>query len=201
MAKAAAKKVKTKEALKRGRGRPRKVISAAEVAALAGIGCTEEEIAKVKGISVDTLHRNYAEAYEKGFANLKQSLRRKQVQLARAGDRTMLVWLGKAYLGQRDRSEFTGKDGSALVPGSIVFTMPKNGRDEGQVKPPVLAVEELAETPVAEELPVEPPPAPRVPAPPPPRYTGGGRDSRIVDDVRNVRPIVDGGSAASTGSR
>jgi hypothetical protein len=36
-------------------------------------------------------------------AEVKISLRAKQVALALAGDRTMLIWLGKQWLGQKDR--------------------------------------------------------------------------------------------------
>lgn len=53
----------------------------------------------------------------KGLARMKISLRRKQIQLADDGDRTMLIWLGKQHLGQRDKfdSQITGKDGAALI--------------------------------------------------------------------------------------
>jgi hypothetical protein len=48
-----------------------------------------------------------------GRARLCQSLKRKQVELADAGNVTMLIWPGKQYLGQRDcwLHEVTGKDG------------------------------------------------------------------------------------------
>ena len=42
-------------------------------------------------------------SYHKGYANLKISLRRKQIELAQDGDKTMLVWLGKQILGQSDK--------------------------------------------------------------------------------------------------
>jgi hypothetical protein len=42
---------------------------------------------------------------EKGRSILKMSLRREQVRLAKQGDRTMLIWLGKQYLGQSERHE------------------------------------------------------------------------------------------------
>jgi len=105
------KKAKTKTsaksvvAPKRGRGRPRKEISAAEVEELAAIGCTQEEISRVKRVSVATLHRNYADAYEKGFATMQMSLRRKQVSAVNGGNVVMMIWLGKQYLGQRDKFE------------------------------------------------------------------------------------------------
>ena len=36
--------------------------------------------------------------------------------MARRGNVTMLIWLGKNLLGQSDKTELTGKDGSPLVP-------------------------------------------------------------------------------------
>jgi hypothetical protein len=38
----------------------------------------------------------------------RMSLRRKQWKAAEDGNTTMLVWLGKQYLGQSDKSEVTG---------------------------------------------------------------------------------------------
>lgn len=55
---------------------------------------------------------------ENGRKEGKMSLRRLQWKSAQAGDRTMLVWLGKQYLGQTDKQnvsqEVTGKDGAEL---------------------------------------------------------------------------------------
>lgn len=83
--------------------RPLKVIDAAEVVRLASIMCTQEEMALVLDCSVDTLQRRFAAAIEKGQAIARASLRRKQWDLAQDGDRTMLVWLGKQWLGQQDK--------------------------------------------------------------------------------------------------
>jgi len=244
MAKQAVKKAKpktkAKEAPKRGRGRPRKVISAAEVQKMAAIGCTQEEIAKVKGVSATTIMRNYGDAYEKGFATMQMSLRRRQMRAALAGSNTMMIWLGKQYLGQRDKAEMTGKDGASLVPGTIVFTMPRNGRDTAVPAAKAPPAETLSKPMVPPPIPPPPPtveptslisPAPKpMPVPvgvienvtalgpgthgpggtkegteptssPVPRYRGGGRDSRVVENVRTLKPISDGGPAASTGKR
>jgi len=37
-----------------------------------------------------------------GRAQTKQALRKKQIDLALSGDKTMLIWLGKNILGQSD---------------------------------------------------------------------------------------------------
>ena len=41
-------------------------------------------------------------------------MRAKQVELAKAGNVTMLIWLGKQMLDQSDKQEVTGKGGDPL---------------------------------------------------------------------------------------
>jgi hypothetical protein len=83
------------------------------------IQCTAEEISGVLGMSVDTLDRrikereiegvtNFADLYKKHSGEGKASLRREQWKLAQAGNPTMLVWLGKQMLGQKDKQEVSG---------------------------------------------------------------------------------------------
>jgi hypothetical protein len=84
-------------------GRPRKVLSAASVQQLAQLGSTNEEIASVLECSSDTLTRHYSDSLAKGRNNGKVSLRRWQVMAAKNGDKTMLIWLGKQWLQQRDQ--------------------------------------------------------------------------------------------------
>ena len=85
--------------------RPRLSIDPAQVEELAAIMCTQAEMATVLGCSVKTLERRFGRAIEKGKARAATSLRRKQWQLAEKGNVTMLIWLGKQYLGQRDRPD------------------------------------------------------------------------------------------------
>ena len=77
---------------------------------LAGIMCTQEEIASFIGCSVDTLQRDetFCGIYKKGLNNGKMSLRRKQWKLADKNP-TMAIWLGKQYLKQRDNIEVESK--------------------------------------------------------------------------------------------
>jgi hypothetical protein len=49
----------------------------------------------------------YSEAYKRFSEDGKKSLRRLQFDSARKGNVTMQIWLGKQYLGQRDRTEYT----------------------------------------------------------------------------------------------
>lgn len=99
-------------------GRPRKHIDLELAADLAGIFCTQEEIAGIMKVSVDTLQRNkeFCGVYKKAQENAKQSIRRAQYRKAIEGNVVMQIWLGKQYLGQSDKqqTELTGKDGTPI---------------------------------------------------------------------------------------
>ena len=83
-------------------GPPRKPVDTELVEGLAGIGCTMEEISAFAKVSVDTLERRYAEIIKKGRELGKSSLRRMQWKAAEVGNVTMMIWLGKQLLAQRD---------------------------------------------------------------------------------------------------
>lgn len=97
-------------------GRPRKEIDYDELEKLLRMQCTVEECASWFGMGEDTLNNRIKEKYGKDMtfpalfklkgACGKISLRRKQFQKALKGDgdSTMLIWLGKKYLGQEDVS-------------------------------------------------------------------------------------------------
>jgi hypothetical protein len=84
-------------------GRDSKVIPPEEVYKLAAIGCKDREIADWFGIDGNTLRYNFSAELIKGREMLKQSLRRAQLQVALNGNPTMLIWLGKQYLGQSEQ--------------------------------------------------------------------------------------------------
>lgn len=82
---------------------------------LASIGATQHEAAHFLGVSPATvegrlMRPEFRAAWDRGMSNLKLSLRRQQVKLADTGNVTMLIWLGKNLLGQRDNldSKLTG---------------------------------------------------------------------------------------------
>ena len=72
------------------------------VTALAGVGCTDTEIANEVGCTVYWLRHTLKTAIEKGRGRGKTSLRRLQWKKASEGNVIMLIWLGKQYLGQSD---------------------------------------------------------------------------------------------------
>lgn len=102
-------------------GGPRKEIDLQIVEKLAMIHCTDKEMADILGVSVDTLWRRkqddpaFLELLERGRSNGKASLRRRQWQRAESGSDTMLIWMGKQILGQRDRHELSGDPDNPLT--------------------------------------------------------------------------------------
>lgn len=105
--------------------RPQKTATLAEaqIEQLAAFGCTDEEIAVLAGLDEATVKRSFAPLLKKGRADMKSRLRSAQVKKAlgyfveksdKEGnvevyltppDNTMLIWLGKQYLGQSDKTE------------------------------------------------------------------------------------------------
>ena len=79
---------------------------------MCAIQCTKEEICAVLDVTEKTLNswcnNTYGKDFSLVFADKKQlgkmSLRRSQWRMAE-NDKTMAIWLGKQYLGQRDNIE------------------------------------------------------------------------------------------------
>ena len=125
---AAAKKKTTarKTAKKRARKKPRKkmgrplfVVEWDKVDAMAAIDCTQEEIASVLGCDIATLNRASKRERKITFAEYlgqkrlagNVSLRRAQWKKAvEERDKTLLIWLGKQRLGQRQNPEWGDED-------------------------------------------------------------------------------------------
>lgn len=90
------------------RGKPKFQIDYETVKRLAAVMATDEEIAAFIGCSPDTLWRAgkaYQDAKQEGRQNGMINLRRMQFDTAKSKNPTMLIWLGKQYLGQKDKSE------------------------------------------------------------------------------------------------
>jgi hypothetical protein len=78
------------------------------------IWASEEYCAERLGVSVDTLARrlkekgySFADYKDKKKETIKINLRKKQYEVAMAGNPTLLIWLGKNELGQTDKVEET----------------------------------------------------------------------------------------------
>ena len=80
---------------------------------LCGLQCTLKEIASYFDCSPDTIERRVKTKFKMKFADCYAqksqkgliSLRRLQYQAAEKGSTAMLIWLGKQYLGQKDKHE------------------------------------------------------------------------------------------------
>jgi hypothetical protein len=89
-------------------GRPFKVLDAHKIEQMAMVGCSNEEIALILGVSADIIERNYSGAIKEGKAKRNHNLRKMQYEAAKKGNIVMMVWLGKQWLNQRDRPELDG---------------------------------------------------------------------------------------------
>ena len=91
---------------KKQMGRPQKSIDEKVIENLSQIGCTQEEIGGVMGVSARTLQRNYAEIIEQNKNKGRASLRKKMWEKALKKDSThMQIWLSKNELNMRDKVE------------------------------------------------------------------------------------------------
>ena len=86
----------------------RNEIDLSELEKLAGLQCTDEEVAAWFGVSTRTIERRrlepeFAEVMTRGKAKGRISVRRMQMKLLEEGNATMGVWLGKQILGQADQ--------------------------------------------------------------------------------------------------
>ena len=86
-------------------GRPKKEIDKDVIAKLSQIGCTQEEIGSVIGISARTLQRRYADLVAENKNKGKASLRKKMWEKALKGNDKLLIWLSKNELNMRDKIE------------------------------------------------------------------------------------------------
>jgi len=98
-------------------GRPLLNIDPAQVEKLAAIDCSYDEMALILGCDPKTLTNRFSQAIEKGRAHGKSSLKRQQFKLAMDGNPTMLIWLGKVRLGQRETQavEVSGPNGAPIA--------------------------------------------------------------------------------------
>jgi hypothetical protein len=94
-------------------GRPRKEVDWDQVSKMASIMCTQVEICDIIGMCEDTINTrckeehgiNFSEYLREKGAYGKRSLRRKQYEKAMSGNTTMQIWLGKQWLGQKERND------------------------------------------------------------------------------------------------
>lgn len=111
-------------------GRPPKPLDMKVVEAMAYAGGSIEEIADYCEVSRDTIERRCRPTLRKATARRRLRLRQLQMRAAEAGDKTMLVWLGKVELGQSEtqRVEHSAAAGETLVALTVQFVGPTDSR-------------------------------------------------------------------------
>jgi hypothetical protein len=78
-----------------------------QLGTMAEFGLSLEEMTQILGVckSKQTLVNRYGDVIEQGRSRGNYMLRRRQYDVAMAGDVKMLIWLGKTRLGQRETVE------------------------------------------------------------------------------------------------
>ena len=101
-------KTKAKDTIKtQSIGRPKKDLDKDVIAKLSQIGCTQEEIGSVVGISARTLQRRYADLVAENKNIGKASLRKVLWKKALKGNDKLLIWLSKNELNMVDKVHTT----------------------------------------------------------------------------------------------
>ena len=115
--------------------RPLKEIDAKQFEKLCGLQCTKLEICGWFDITDKTLESWCKRTYGKGFSETfeekraagKISVRRAQYELALKGNATMLIWLGRNYLGQSE--DVTVKANVALDDDGLSKSLKELGKE------------------------------------------------------------------------
>lgn len=108
-------------------------ISQKQFESMCAIQCTKEEICAVLDVTEKTLNswcnNTYGKDFSLVFADKKQlgkmSLRRSQWRMAE-NDKTMAIWLGKQYLGQKDNTDVSRETIQRV---QIINDLPKDDVD------------------------------------------------------------------------
>jgi len=90
---------------KRGRGRPRKVLDAAEVEKLIALGHSVGGAGAILHCAANTLRHNFLPSIKQGRKIRKSNLQARQFSAAMDGNAALLIWLGRQWLRQKDRTE------------------------------------------------------------------------------------------------
>jgi hypothetical protein len=111
-----------------GAGRPEITIDWDEVESLVKAGCSGIEVSAQFGIHHDTLYDRCVKEKKMSWSDYSAKMKakgdillhQKQFEVALEGDKTMLVWLGKQRLAQRDKFDYDHTTGGEKI-GVIVL--------------------------------------------------------------------------------
>ena len=87
------------------KGRKPVDVSGDKVEMLSSFGCSTVEISRLHNCSETTIRTKFREEIERGRENMRIKLRQLQWKQAELGNTSLLIFLGKQYLGQSDRNE------------------------------------------------------------------------------------------------
>ena len=96
-------------------------IPADKVKMLASFGCSYIEIGKYFGCSEGVIRKRFKTEYEQGREEMKLSLRQMQWKNAQQGNTALLIFLGKNFLGQTDKSQVDHTNNLELVLKEVGF--------------------------------------------------------------------------------
>ena len=143
-----------KTAKPKDNGRPKIEIDWEQFNSLCRLQCTLTEIADYFKCSEATIERRVQEEKGRGFAEYFQlkrsggkiSLRRKQYQVAQSGNVTMLIWLGKQWLDQKDKQSV---DSDLTVSGDLTVAHRIVGMSDNQLDNRIKELESNTKIPKA----------------------------------------------------
>lgn len=98
-------------------GRKNANLTAQKVRKYARLQMRVGTIAKIIGCDESGIRQLYMDVYRKGKAEGKLALHEAQMKAAKRGNPTMLIWMGKAHLNQKETTklEHTGKNGGPIT--------------------------------------------------------------------------------------
>lgn len=120
-------------------GRPRRIITdehLRQIEVVAGLGLTMPEIARVIGISPETLKRRkrdmeeVEEAIAVGKAKAAMSVSRKLYQLATEGSIPAIIWYERTRCGRTEKSVVEHVGMPQQEQSKVVVVLPHNNRDD-----------------------------------------------------------------------
>tara|TARA_Y100000592_G_scaffold100275_1_gene179506 strand:- start:803 stop:1198 length:396 start_codon:yes stop_codon:yes gene_type:complete len=92
-----------------------------KVKMLASFGCTYIEIGKYFGCSEKVIRTRFRKEFEQGQEEMKLTLRQLQWKHAQGGNTALLIFLGKNYLNQTDKSQVDHTNNLELVLKEVGF--------------------------------------------------------------------------------
>ena len=112
--------------------RPLKKIPIQAIEIMAVNGFNDEQIAEACGCDARLIRRRFGSTLREKRQEMRQKLRAKQIEEAMKGNTAMLIWLGKQYLDQSDKTENLLTSIPAIRP--IGFNFPAQQQQQPSLK-------------------------------------------------------------------